>query len=158
MCRYEAYESGQILFGEDSDAVKLFLVLSGFAQVVAKPELTASLRGVPSELSQAVTEQAVELTRSLKCSWTGIRWRAEMHHLSPIVEQKSGDYFGETALAVHGSVMVDTKATADVANNDIEDSRCANDGEGDRSSNHAATEQPVSGHIFGAVFLRNVPR
>ena len=46
--------------------------------------------------------------------------------------------------------MVDTKATADVANNDIEESRCANDGDGDRSSNHAATEQPVSGYILGS--------
>ena len=89
MCRYEAYESGQILFGEDSDAVILFLVLSGVAQVVAKPEFTASLRGVPSESSQAVTEQAVELTRSLECSWTGIRWRAEMHHLSPMSSKRA---------------------------------------------------------------------
>jgi hypothetical protein len=46
--------------------------------------------------------------------------------------------------------MVDTKATADVANNDIEESRCVNDGDGDRSSNHAATEQPVSGHNLGS--------
>ena len=41
---------------------------------------------------------------------------------------------------------MDTKATADVANNDIEESA----GDGDRSSNHAATEQPVSGHILGS--------
>jgi hypothetical protein len=55
MGRYEANKSGQIVFEED----KLFLVLSGVAQVVAKPELASSIRSVPSESSQAVTEQAV---------------------------------------------------------------------------------------------------
>jgi hypothetical protein len=96
MGRYEANKSGQIVFEED----KLFLVLSGVAQVVAKPELASSIRSVPSESSQAVTEQAVVLTRSLECSWIGIRWSAEMHQLSPIVEQKSGDYFGETSFGI----------------------------------------------------------
>ncbi len=32
------------MFEEDSDAAKLFLVLSGVAQVVAKPELASSIR------------------------------------------------------------------------------------------------------------------
>ena len=68
MCRYEAYESGQIVFEEDSHADKLFLVLSGVAQVVAKPELASSIRSVPSESPQAVPEQAVALKRSLECS------------------------------------------------------------------------------------------
>jgi adenylate kinase len=248
MCRYEAYESGQIVFEEDSHADKLFLVLSGVAQVVAKPELASSIRSVPSESPQAVPEQAVALKRSLECSCdrkTMLERRDAP--LVPIAELKSGDYFGETGLVfnidrtcgvrtaekclfltvhktdfenflkicpieetlkrvikqrmvsklsslgipflkgipedmlsslassvsinevpkdhiifkqgdvgdrfyiiVQGSVMVDTKPT-DVANNGIEDSRCVNDGDVDRSSNHAATEQPVSEHIHGSL-------
>jgi len=56
------------VFEEDSCADKLFLVLRGVAQVVAKPELASSIHSIPSESPQAVPEQAVALKRSLECS------------------------------------------------------------------------------------------
>jgi adenylate kinase len=99
MCRYEAFESNQIVFEEDSAADRLFLVLSGVAQVVAKPGRVPSFRNAPSESPQAISEQTVALKRSLECSCD----RKSMLErrgapLVPIAELKSGDYFGETAL------------------------------------------------------------
>ena len=35
MCRYEAFDSNTVVFEEDSDADKLFLVISGVAQVIS---------------------------------------------------------------------------------------------------------------------------
>ncbi|KAL7525496.1 hypothetical protein ACHAXR_001031, partial [Thalassiosira sp. AJA248-18] len=98
MCRYEAFDSGQTVFEEDSDADKLFLVLNGVAQVVAKSE-PASFRSKLSESSPAFSEQSVALQRSLECSGDRkpIVAGTDMPHVT-IAELKSGDYFGETAL------------------------------------------------------------
>lgn len=85
MCRYEAFDSGQTVFDEDSDADKLFLVLNGVAQVVAKSDRTS--------------EQSVTLQRSLECSGDRKTLATGTDEpLVPIDELKSGDYFGETAL------------------------------------------------------------
>jgi adenylate kinase len=99
MCRYEAFESNQIVFEEDSAADRLFLVLSGVAQVVAKSGHVSSFRNVPSESPQAISEQTVTLKRSLECSCDrkSMLQRRDTP-LVPIAELKSGDYFGETAL------------------------------------------------------------
>ncbi|KAL3821971.1 hypothetical protein ACHAXA_004459 [Cyclostephanos tholiformis] len=99
MCRYEAFESNRIVFDEDSAADRLFLVLSGIAQVVAKPELASSIRNAPFESPQAISEKTVALKRSLECSCDrkSMLERRDVP-LVPIAELKSGDYFGETAL------------------------------------------------------------
>mmetsp|Transcript_14217 Transcript_14217/g.30373 ORF Transcript_14217/g.30373 Transcript_14217/m.30373 type:complete len:620 (+) Transcript_14217:167-2026(+) len=86
MCRYEAFDSGQTVFEEDSNADKLFLVLSGVAQVMAKSGLASS-------------EETVALQRTFVCSGDRKTLDAgtDTHHVT-IAELKSGDYFGETAL------------------------------------------------------------
>ncbi|KAL7554416.1 hypothetical protein ACHAWF_017853 [Thalassiosira exigua] len=99
MCRYEAFDAGQTVFEEDSDADKLFLVLSGVAQVVAKSESTSSIS--PAEASSAVSEKSVTLQRSLMCSTKDSQRTVLAGAGTPdvtIAELKSGDYFGETAL------------------------------------------------------------
>ena len=101
MCRYEAFESNQIIFEEDSEADKLFLVLSGVAQVVAKnfpPSVSGAPSTSPSSSNAArITEQRLTLQRSLECS--GDRKSALVGTDEVIIaELKSGEYFGETAL------------------------------------------------------------
>ena len=96
MCRYEAFDSGQTVFEEGSDANKLFLVLSGVAQVVAKSEPTLASR-------ESFRERSVTMKRSLECSQSQIGLvlgspdGTSQSHVT-IAELKSGDYFGETAL------------------------------------------------------------
>ena len=97
MCRYEAFDSGEIVFEEDSQASKLFLVLSGLAKVVAKD--MPSFQSFPSSSSvsaQALSERSVALQRSFECS--DDRKTLDGTDEITIAELKSGDYFGETAL------------------------------------------------------------
>ncbi len=99
MCRYEAIDSDKMVFEEDSLADKLYLILSGVVQVVAKSPLAASLQSCPSVVSRARSEQAVTLLRSLECSTgrrTILEGLDEPHAM--ISELTVGDYFGETAL------------------------------------------------------------
>lgn len=99
MCRYEAFESDKMVFEEDSSADKLYLILNGVVQVVAKTPLALSLQNCHSMSSRALSEQAVTLLRSLECSTgrkTILEGFDEPHAM--IAELTSGDYFGETAL------------------------------------------------------------
>jgi CRP-like cAMP-binding protein len=107
MCRYEAFDSGQVVFEENSQAKKLYLVLSGLAQVVAKDlPSVPSLRGVRPNTASSTSsrslptstflEQSVALQRSLECSCdcTSLVESDEV----AIAELTNGQYFGETAL------------------------------------------------------------
>ena len=94
MCRYEAFDSNTVVFEEDSDADKLFLVISGVAQVIAKSKVADSFGS---------TEQSVTLQRSLECSGGDRKplvaeGAADSTQHVIIAELKSGDYFGETGL------------------------------------------------------------
>jgi len=94
MCRYEAYDTNTVVFEEDDTADRLFLVLSGVAQVVAR-----------SDINSSSTEQSIALHRSfISSSSTSTEQSTrssdtenDAQHVS-IAELKSGDYFGETAL------------------------------------------------------------
>lgn len=99
MCRYEAFDSDKTVFEEDSSADKLYLILSGVVQVVAKSPVALSLQSCTNMSSRARSEQAVALLRSLECSTgrkTILEGVDEPHAM--IAELTSGDYFGETAL------------------------------------------------------------
>jgi CRP-like cAMP-binding protein len=99
MCRYEAFDSDKTVFEEDSSADKLYVILSGVVQVIAKSPLALSLQSCPSVPSRALSEQAVTLLRSLECSTgrkTILEGFDEPHAM--IAELTGGDYFGETAL------------------------------------------------------------
>jgi CRP-like cAMP-binding protein len=99
MCRYEAFESNRVVFEQDSVADKLFLVLSGVAQVIAKPEQVVA---ESSTHKSSPLEQAMTLRRTLECSSSEMRFsqieRERRNEPLIIAELKSGDYFGETAL------------------------------------------------------------
>lgn len=99
MCRYEAFESNRVVFEEDSVADKLFLVLSGVAQVIAKPDQVVASS---STHKSPQLEQAMTLRRTLECSRSEMRFstieRERKNEPLVIAELKSGDYFGETAL------------------------------------------------------------
>lgn len=96
MCRYEAYDSGQTVFEEDSEADKLFLVLNGVAQVNAKSELSSS------RPQTAMSEKSVALQRTLTAGSIPNDDNIGVERFSvvnvTIAELKRGDYFGETAL------------------------------------------------------------
>lgn len=101
MCRYEAFESNRVVFEQDSVADKLFLVLSGVAQVIAKPEQVVDVAPSSTHKSPQL-EQAMTLRRTLECSRSEMRFsqieRERRNEPLVIAELKSGDYFGETAL------------------------------------------------------------
>ena len=96
MCRYEAIDSKQTVFEQDDKADKLYLVLDGCAQVIAR-EAPAS-RGLHAMTSKkhVFSEQSVALQRSLECSCS--RQTLLKSHEIVIADLTSGDYFGETAL------------------------------------------------------------
>ena len=96
MCRYEAIDSKQTVFEQDDKADKLYLVLDGCAQVIAR-EAPAS-RGLHAMTlkKQVFSEQSVALQRSLECSCS--RQTLLQSHEIVIADLNSGDYFGETAL------------------------------------------------------------
>ncbi|KAL9187931.1 hypothetical protein ACHAXT_006309 [Thalassiosira profunda] len=93
MCRYEAFDVGETVFQEGSDADKLFLVLSGVAKVIAKSDLR---RTQPAEVQPVLSEKSVALKRSFECSGDQRPLTAGVD--ITIAELKSGDYFGETGL------------------------------------------------------------
>ena len=94
MCRYEAYDTNTVVFEEDDSADKLFLVLSGVAQVIARADMNSSSTEQSIALHRSFisssTEQQLTTTRSSAIE-------GDAQHVS-IAELKSGDYFGETAL------------------------------------------------------------
>lgn len=96
MCRYEAFDSGQTVFEEDDQAEKLYLVLSGVAQVIAKETPTTRVLQVMASKRNLFSEQSVALQRSLECSCQ--KQTLEQSTEIVIAELKSGDYFGETGL------------------------------------------------------------
>lgn len=99
MCRYEAFDSNQTVFEHDDKADKLYLILNGVAQVIAREAPTSRGLHAISSRKQIFSEQTVALQRSLECSCT----RQTLLQSSDIViaELTSGDYFGETALVLN---------------------------------------------------------
>ncbi|KAL3789922.1 hypothetical protein HJC23_010607 [Cyclotella cryptica] len=96
MCRYEALDSGQTVFEEDDQAEKLYLVLSGVAQVIAKETPATRVLHAIASKKNLFSEQSVALQRSLECSCQ--KHTLEQSTEIVIAELKSGDYFGETGL------------------------------------------------------------
>ena len=89
MCRYEAFDSGQTVFEEGGNADKLFLVIEGVAEVIAKSGMSSS------------SSSGMALKRSFACSSgvgccqdgeEGCNDEASQH--IPIAKLKRGDYFG----------------------------------------------------------------
>lgn len=99
MCRYEAFDSNQTVFEHDDTADKLYLILNGVAQVIAREAPKSRGLHAISSRKQIFSEQTVALQRSLECSST----RQTLLKSSDIViaELTSGDYFGETALVLN---------------------------------------------------------
>lgn len=88
MCRYESAEEDEVVFKEGSESDKLYLIVSGRAQVVAN-------RIRNSSESHLVLEQRVTLQRSLECNG-----RPMCHGVEEITiaELDSGAFFGEQGL------------------------------------------------------------
>jgi len=101
MCRYEAFDSNQVVFSENSIGSKLYLVLSGTAQVVAR-DMSSSGRDIqspsrPTSSYKRAFEKSIVLQRSFECGGN------QMPLMSPagevtIAELTTGSFFGETAL------------------------------------------------------------
>ena len=99
MCRYEAFDSKKIIFEQDDKAEKLYLILNGVAEVVAKEAPVCSGALPMTSQGQSVAERAVALQRSLECNCP----RQTLLQSSDVViaDLRSGDYFGETALILN---------------------------------------------------------
>lgn len=99
LCRYEAFDSRQVIFEQDDQADKLYLVLGGVAQVIAiEAPASRGLHAVTSKREMYYSEASVALQRSLECSSN----RRTFLQSSEIViaDLQPGDYFGETALCL----------------------------------------------------------
>ena len=101
MCRYEAFDANQVVFNENSTGTKLYLVLSGTAQVVAKDKMSSS-RDVPSSSRptssyRRAIEKSIVLQRSFECGGNQKPLLSSADEVT-IAELTTGSFFGETAL------------------------------------------------------------
>ena len=102
MCRYEAFDANQVVFSENSIGTKLYLVLSGTAQVVARNNDMVSSRGIqvssrPSSSCKRAFEKSIVLQRSFECGGNQNPLLASAGEIK-IAELSTGSFFGETAL------------------------------------------------------------
>jgi CRP-like cAMP-binding protein len=101
MCRYEAFDANQVVFSENSIGTKLYLVLSGTAQVVAKDKMSSS-RDVesssrPTSSYKRAIEKSIVLQRSFECGGNQKPLLSSAGEVT-IAELTTGSFFGETAL------------------------------------------------------------
>jgi CRP-like cAMP-binding protein len=100
MCQYEAFDSRQVIFDQDDKADKLYLVLDGVAQVIAKESPTSRGLHAMTSKKEMYAEASVALQRSLECSSKTRRTLLQSTDIV-IADLLPGDYFGETALCLN---------------------------------------------------------
>lgn len=100
MCRYEAFDANQVVFTENSIGTKLYLVLSGKAQVIAKDRMSRDDQPMSLQATSScrrAIEKSIVLQRSFVC---GDHQNALLSAAGEvtIAELTTGSFFGETAL------------------------------------------------------------
>lgn len=103
MCRYEAFDANQVVFSENSIGSKLYLVLSGTAQVVARDDKMSSSRrddqssSRPTSSYKRAFEKSIVLQRSFECGGNQRPLLSSAGEVT-VAELTTGSFFGETAL------------------------------------------------------------